>query len=89
MVGPNHQIVKVDVTGLICPVPVREVRRRLERMEPGEELVVVGDYPPAEDSIRRACLTHGFDVCEESTDGEPDEFALRIRVTELSSLGSS
>lgn len=80
---------KVDVTGLACPVPVREVRRRLERMEPGEELVVIGDYPPAENSIRRACLTHGFDVSEEPTEGEEGEFALRIRVTELSSLGST
>lgn len=74
---------EVDVTGMVCPQPVAVVRRRLEDLEPGDELVVVGDFPPAERSIYRACVKHGYDV----SDGPPTddgEFSVRIRVTESS-----
>jgi tRNA 2-thiouridine synthesizing protein A len=79
--------VELDVSGLVCPQPVAVVRRCLAELEAGEELVVTGDYPPAERSIRRACYRHGFRVGRgPPTDGE-GEFSLRIRVTEESSLG--
>lgn len=78
--------VELDVSGLVCPQPVAVVRRCLAELEPGEELVVTGDYPPAERSIRRACYKHGFGVGQgPPTDGE-DEFSLRIVVTESSAL---
>lgn len=77
---------ELDVSGLVCPQPVAVVRRCLAELEPGEELVVTGDYPPAERSIRRACYRHGFGVSEgPPTDGGA-EFSLRIVVTESSAL---
>jgi tRNA 2-thiouridine synthesizing protein A len=78
--------VELDVSGLVCPQPVAVVRRCLAELEPGEELVVTGDYPPAERSIRRACYKHGFRVSDgPPTDGDV-EFSLRIVVTESSAL---
>jgi len=77
--------VELDVSGLVCPQPVAVVRRRLAELEPGEELLVTGDFPPAERSIRRACYKHGFDV-REGPPTDAGEFSLRIQVTELSSL---
>lgn len=78
---------KVNVTGLVCPLPVRVVRDHLDELSQDDEMVVVGDYPPAEQSIRRACLKHGYDVSREQTDDE-SKFVLRIRRTALSSFGS-
>lgn len=79
---------ELDVTGMVCPQPVAIVRRTLAELEPGDELVVVGDDPPSERSIRRTCLTHGYEV---ETDPAPDDeasFSLRIRVTDDAVLGA-
>ena len=80
---------EVDVSGLVCPQPVQVVRRILAELEPGDELVVTGDYPPAARTIRRTCYKHGYAVASESTADEDDEFTVRIRVTESASLTES
>ncbi|MEF8782177.1 MAG: sulfurtransferase TusA family protein [Haloarculaceae archaeon] len=72
---------RVDVTGEVCPRPALIVRRRLSDLEPGEELLVRGDYPPAEENLRRTCRKHGFDVAE-AGDEDGDDFELRIAATE-------
>lgn len=75
---------EIDVSGTVCPQTVVIVKRCLEELEPGDDLTVVGDYPPAERSIRRSCHKHGFDVSSAPTSDPDAEFALRIRVTETS-----
>ena len=77
--------VELDVSGLVCPQPTAVVRRCLAELETGEELVVTGDYPPAERSIRRSCYKHGFAVGEGPPTDE-GEFSLRIVVTESATL---
>lgn len=71
----------VDVTGEVCPRPALIVRRRLAELGPGETLVVRGDYPPAEQNLRRSCETHGYDVrAGDADDGEG--FELHITPTD-------
>lgn len=89
----------VDVTGAVCPKPALIVRRCLKELEPGDELLVTGDYPPAERNLRRTCYKHGFEVSDERSESDgssegPDHdssgegmFQLSIRVTEESSIG--
>lgn len=64
----------VDVTGAVCPKPALIVRRCLTELEPGDELLVTGDYPPAERNLRRTCYKHGFEVSDErrESDGSSD-----------------
>ena len=76
--------VDLDVSGLVCPQPVLVVRRCLAELDPGQELVVTGDYPPAQRSITRTCYKHGFPV--DATEPDDGEFTVRIRVTEGASL---
>jgi tRNA 2-thiouridine synthesizing protein A len=75
---------------MVCPQPTAIVRRCLVELEPGDELEVVGDYPPAKRSIRRSCFKHGFDVRESArkTDGtqEAETFRLHIRATEEATI---
>ena len=79
---------ELDVSGLVCPQSSAVVRRCLAGLDPGEELVVTGDYPPAERSIRRSCYKHGFEVRDGPPKEDAQEFTLRITVTESSSLGT-
>lgn len=78
---------EVDVTGAVCPKPVLIVRRCLEELEPGDELLVTGDYPPAERNLRRTCYKHGFGVTT-GPDDTADTFQLRIQVSEDASLNA-
>jgi tRNA 2-thiouridine synthesizing protein A len=80
---------ELDVSGTVCPQTVLIVRRCLAELDPGEELRVVGDYPPAERSIRRSCHKHGLDVSTEPPSEPGTEFALRIRATGASRGESS
>jgi tRNA 2-thiouridine synthesizing protein A len=81
---------EVDVTGEVCPRPALIVRDRLAELDPGEGLVVTGDYPPAEENLKRTCTKHGFEVREAGgAEGNApgDGFELRIRVTEDAAEG--
>lgn len=78
----------VDVTGAVCPKPALIVRRCLQELEPGDELLVTGDYPPAERNLRRTCYKHGFEVSD-GLDHATETFQLRIRVTEDSALSGN
>jgi tRNA 2-thiouridine synthesizing protein A len=73
---------EIDVTGEVCPRPALMVRDVLEELEPGDELIVNGDYPPAEGNIQRTCEKHGYEVTngEGSEDADGDSFTLQIAV---------
>ena len=71
---------EVDVIGEVCPRPALIVRRELADLDAGEQLVVRGDYPPAEQNLRRTCKKHGFRVV--TADAPDAEFALEITVTD-------
>lgn len=75
----------VDVTGEVCPRPALIVRRRLSDLDTGDTLVVEGDYPPAEQNLRRTCETHGFAV-DAADGGTDDRFELQITVTDDAGL---
>ncbi|WP_435181210.1 sulfurtransferase TusA family protein [Halorussus sp. AFM4] len=69
---------RVDVTGEVCPRPALIVRRELSEMEPGEELLVQGDYPPAKRNLERTCTKHGYDVTALDDDDASETFELRV-----------
>ena len=77
---------RVDVTGEVCPRPALIVRRRLSELESGDTLVVTGDYPPAEQNLRRTCTNHGFGVRDGNADGDDERFELHITVTDDAAL---
>jgi tRNA 2-thiouridine synthesizing protein A len=77
----------VDVTGEVCPRPALIVRRRLSALDAGDTLVVRGDYPPAEQNLRRTCENHGFSVeGGDEEDGDSDQFELHITATDDAAL---
>lgn len=77
---------RVDVTGEVCPRPALIVRRELAELDPGDELVVEGDYPPAERNLQRTCTKHGFEVTASDANTAGETFELCITVTEDASI---
>ena len=54
----------LDATGLFCPEPVFRTKMEMERMQVGEELVVLADDPAAEDDITRWATRNGHNLLE-------------------------
>ncbi len=73
---------RVDVRGEICPRPALIVRRQLAELETGDEVLVQGDYPPAERNLCRMCRKRGFTVTKTKDGSGESTFELRIEVTE-------
>lgn len=49
----------LDATGMMCPQPVFEARRRLDAMRPGEVLEIRADDPLAEVDLKVFCQRTG------------------------------
>lgn len=79
---------EVDVTGEVCPRPALVVRDRLAGLGPGDELLVRGDYPPAERNLRRTCDRHGYEVADGPNHGD-GAFELHITVTDDATLSDA
>ncbi|WP_018154294.1 MULTISPECIES: sulfurtransferase TusA family protein [Methanothermococcus] len=62
---------ELDVSGTVCPIPVLKTKKALDSMSEGEELVVVGDYKPALENLKRYAEEHGHTVlsAEETDNG--------------------
>ena len=41
----------LDVKGLTCPAPLVEARKKLNKMQVGEILVIVGDHGPSKKEV--------------------------------------
>ena len=48
-----------DLTGLICPLPVLKIRKRLISMKPGEVLAVIASDPATQIDIPHFCAEAG------------------------------
>lgn len=73
---------ELDVKGLHCPLPILRTRALLDRMEPGEELVVFATDPASVIDFRHFCNTTDNALLSHET--LPDEvhqtvFVYRIR----------
>jgi len=55
-------IMELDVSGTVCPIPVLKTKKALDSMSEGEELTVIGDYKPALENITRFVEEHGHTV---------------------------
>ena len=53
------KIVTLDTKGLLCPLPVLKVRKRLKALEPGDKLKVYATDPAALIDIPHFCIESG------------------------------
>lgn len=53
---------KVDASGLLCPLPLLKSKRQLNRMQPGEVLLLVATDPDAVEDMRKFCDQSGNEI---------------------------
>ncbi len=70
-------VVKVDVRGQTCPVPLVETRKALRKANPGDVVEVIGTHPPSKKEIPMAVESLGLKVL--SIEGTDDDWVIRIQ----------
>jgi tRNA 2-thiouridine synthesizing protein A len=70
---------RLDVTGLLCPVPVLRTARRVRGLAPGSLLEVVGDDPLLRIDLSAWCAREGHEVVR-SEEGEGGRLLVVIEV---------
>ncbi|MCS7286845.1 MAG: sulfurtransferase TusA family protein [Anaerolineae bacterium] len=70
-------LIRVDVRGQTCPVPLVEVRKAIRKAEAGDIIEVVGTHPPSRKEIPMAVEALGLKVL--SIEGTDDNWVIRIQ----------
>ncbi len=73
----NHPEVELDVTGLLCPLPVLKARKRLQSMSSGASLVVKATDPMSAIDMPHFCTEQGHHLL--SQDESDGTYIFRIR----------
>jgi tRNA 2-thiouridine synthesizing protein A len=69
--------VDIDARGLICPLPVLRLRKRLQGVAEGGELTMLTDDPVAVIDVPHFCGTEGHEVVENRDVGDARFFRVR------------
>ena len=67
----------LDLSGLLCPLPVLKAGKRLKAMPPGRILTVIATDPMAEIDLPHYCHEQGHEFLGLSRDGEVLTFRIR------------
>jgi len=73
----SHPESLLDVSGLLCPLPVLKARKRLSTMRAGDILVVIATDPMAAIDIPHFCNEQSHELVEQSISGEEYRFKIR------------
>jgi tRNA 2-thiouridine synthesizing protein A len=72
----NEDLVRLDLRGLRCPLPVLRIRKALRSMEPGSTLIALCDDPLAAVDVPHFVRTTGDELIE-IVDGPARAFRIR------------
>lgn len=67
----------LDARGLKCPLPVIKAEKQLDRMRPGDTLLVIADDPIARVDIPLMCKKRGLDI-DIARDGDALSFTITL-----------
>ena len=73
----NHPESVLDVTGLLCPLPVLKARKRLEAMDSGSVLKVVASDPMTAIDMPHFCSEQGHLLLSQEQVAETYQFRIR------------
>ncbi|MEP5630961.1 MAG: sulfurtransferase TusA family protein [Tateyamaria sp.] len=67
----------LDATGLLCPLPVLKVRKRLKSLTSGATLRVLADDPAALIDMPHFCAESGHELISQSIEGDVQIYIIR------------
>ncbi len=73
----NHSEIEIDLSGLLCPLPVLKARKRLETLQSGQILKVIATDPMSAIDMPHFCNEQGYALLDQTRDGQA--FIFRIR----------
>ena len=73
----NHPETVLDLSGLLCPLPVLKARKRLEAMPAGAILKVIATDPMSAIDMPHFCNEQGHTLLDQSQDGGALIFRIR------------
>ena len=73
----NHSENTLDLSGLLCPLPVLKARKRLESMASGAVLKVIATDPMSAIDMPHFCSEQGHTLLEQAADGATLIFRIR------------
>lgn len=68
---------KLDATGLLCPLPVLKLRKRMAPLAPGDLIEMLADDPAARIDVPHFCTEAGHALVESDQDGDILRFVVR------------
>ena len=73
----DHREIALDLSGLLCPLPVLKARKKLNTMPSGAVLVVTATDPMAAIDIPHFCNEQGHQLEDHSQTGPALTFRIR------------
>jgi tRNA 2-thiouridine synthesizing protein A len=73
----NHPNSELDVTELLCPLPVLRARKKLNAMAPGQILKVIATDPMSVVDMPHFCTEQGHDLVSHETTGRYHVFIIQ------------
>ncbi|MFN4140600.1 sulfurtransferase TusA family protein [Aestuariivirga sp.] len=73
----NRSEITLDLSGLLCPLPVLRARKRLLEMDSGDVLKVIATDPMSAIDMPHFCNEQGHTLLEQAKDGEALIFRIR------------
>jgi tRNA 2-thiouridine synthesizing protein A len=73
----NHSEITLDLSGLLCPLPVLRARKQLQLMQTGHVLKVIATDPMSAIDMPHFCNEQGHTLVEQRQDGEALIFRIR------------
>lgn len=67
----------LDATGLLCPLPVLKLRKRLGAVAVGDTLTLLADDPAAIVDVPHFCTEAGHDLVETRDEGAAQVYVVR------------
>ena len=67
---------QLDTSGTVCPMPAFKTRKETMTLQPGDRLVVTGDFVPALENVARVAIQAGCVVVSKMIEG--DRFTITI-----------
>lgn len=68
---------ELDATGLLCPLPVLKIRKRLQPLTRGDILDVLADDPAALVDIPHFCAEQGHEFLGAAEEGAATRYRIR------------
>lgn len=75
----EREPMKLDVSGVCCPLPLIELAQAIKGLEAGDTLEITGNDPIFEPTVRDYCQANGHAVVDVHK-GERRQVSMRIRV---------